>query len=338
MGFDKLYGHESVKKSLKKALETGHISNSYVFEGIVGVGKRFCAELFAQALVCEGNDLKGRPCGVCSACVKVASKNHPDIIRLEQTSGKASVGVDDVREQILNEVYLKPYLAQRKVFIIGNGDALSVEAQNALLKVLEEPPEYVTFIICVTEQDKLLTTVLSRSCVVSFFPLSFEEVSGCLEKRFGVDDRVKLFARLSRGSIGIALAFMSEGGTEKLFEASVAHIAALKYDAVKVRDTVDFMIEEKENVTQITDFMLTFLRDCVFIKSGLEKRVIYDSKLSQMRVFTDGISKKRLVSAFDRLVDFKLRLKQNLNYGASVSETVMRLWEDFHDKGSGHSV
>ena len=84
--------------------------------------------------------------------------------------------------------------------------------------------------------------------------------------------------------------------------------------------------------------MLTFLRDCVFVKSGLENRVIYDNKLSQMRVFTEGVSKKGLVLAFDRLTDFKLRLKQNLNYNASVSETMMRIWEDFHDKGSGHQV
>lgn len=91
--------------------------------------------------------------------------------------------MDDVREQILSEVFLKPYLASRRVFIIGDGDVLSSEAQNALLKVLEEPPEYVTFLICVTKQDKLLSTVLSRSCVMSFFPLPVEEVNRYLAMR-----------------------------------------------------------------------------------------------------------------------------------------------------------
>lgn len=339
MGFDKLYGNEPVKKSLIKALETGHISNSYVFEGIAGVGKRFCADIFAGALVCENNAGNGvGPCGVCSACVKAASKNHPDIIRLERMSGKTSVGVDEVREQILSEVFLKPYLARRRVFIIGDGDLLSVEAQNALLKVLEEPPEYVTFMICVTGQDNLLATVLSRSCVISFFPLSYEEVSGCLAERFGEGDRVRLSAGLAQGSIGAALNFMSDDRAEKLFEDSVEHMTELSRGAVKVREAADFMIEEKENIGQIIDFMLTFIRDCVFVKYGLEGRVIYDGKLSQMRVFTAGIEKKGLVSAFNRLIDLKLRLKQNLNFNASVSETVMRIWEDFHDKGSGHQI
>ena len=338
MGFGELYGNEPVKKSLKKALDNGHISNSYIFEGISGVGKRFCADIFAEALVCEDELPAARPCGVCPACVKAASKNHPDIIRLVQTAGKASIGVDDVREQILSEVYLKPYLAKRRVFLIGDGDRLSIEAQNALLKVLEEPPEYVTFITCVTKQDKLLPTVLSRSCVMSFFPLSFQEVSSYLENRFGSSEYSELAARLSQGSIGIAVSFMSNESAGKLFDESVSHITALNRDAAKVRETADFMIEEKENIEEATDFMLTFIRDCVFVKSGLESRVIYRNKLSEMRVFTEGISKKSLVSAFDRLTDFKLRLKQNLNFNASVSETVMRIWEDFHDKGSGHQV
>lgn len=338
MGFDELYGNEPVKKSLKKTLETGHVSNSYVFEGMACAGKRLCADLFAQALVCEGEFPKDRPCGTCPACVRARSRNHPDIIRLEQAAQKASIGVDDVREQILSEVFLKPYLASRRVFIIGDGDVLSPEAQNALLKVLEEPPEYVTFLICVTKQDKLLSTVLSRSCIMSFFPLPVEEVNRYLAMRFGGGETVQLAARLSQGSIGAAVAFLSDDSAGKLFEGSVEHVMALNRDAAKVRETADFLIEEKENIGEITDFMLTFLRDCVFVKSGLENRVIYDNKLSQMRVFTEGVSKKGLVLAFDRLTDFKLRLKQNLNYNASVSETMMRIWEDFHDKGSGHQV
>lgn len=338
MGFDELYGNDPVKRSLKRALFNGHISNSYVFEGISGVGKRLCANIFARALVCKEASPESRPCEKCPACVKARSNNHPDIVRLVQTAGKSSIGVDDVREQILSEVYLKPYLAKRRVFIIGDGDLLSDEAQNALLKVLEEPPENVTFITCVTKQDKLLDTVLSRSSVMSFFPLSFQEVSSYLANHFETNENIELAARLSQGSIGAAVSFMAKEGTEKRFHESIAHISALNRNAAMVRQTADFMIEEKENISDIIDFMSTFIRDCVYVKSGLESRVIYRNKLSEMRVFIEGISKKGLVHAFDRLTDFKLRIRQNLNYNASVSETVMRIWEDFHDEGSGHKV
>lgn len=337
MGFDELYGHAPVKRTLQKMLETGHIANAYVFEGPAGVGKRFCAELFAKALLCESDTPNKAPCGICSACGKVASGNHPDIIRVKKAENGASVGVDDVREQILNEVYLKPYLATRRVVLIGEADALTESAQNALLKVLEEPPDYITFILCVTGKDKLLETVLSRSCVMTFFPLPKEEVLRYLEGQF-TGQKAKLAAGVSQGSIGSALAFLSEEYGEKLFEDSVSCLASLKRDVAVVQEVVDFLLEEREHIDQICNFMMTFLRDCIFVKSGLAHRVIYENKLSQIRVFVEGIHKRRLVSAFDRLTALQLRLEENLNYSASVFETMMCIWEDFHDEGSGHSV
>jgi len=92
MGFDELYGNEPVKKSLKKTLETGHVSNSYVFEGMAGVGKRLCADLFAQALVCEGEFPKDRPCGTCPACVKARSRNHLTLSVLSRRHKKRLLG------------------------------------------------------------------------------------------------------------------------------------------------------------------------------------------------------------------------------------------------------
>ena len=328
MAFDEICGNSPAKRSLISAIENDRVSNAYVLEGIAGIGKKLAAEIFARGLVCEGEG--ATPCDSCPACRKAKTHNHPDIVYLTKAADKATIGVDDVREQILNEVYLKPYLASRRIFIIGDGDALSPEAQNALLKILEEPPAYVTFVICVTKQDKLLNTVLSRSFVVTFFPLSFEEVAAYLEKTYGANEKTRLYARLSQGSIGTAVSLLLDESVEQLYEDSVNAVLRLKKDASSVRETADFLIAEKDRISQVTDFFQTFLRDCVFVKSGMEHQVIYENKRSDMRVFCDDISKKGLVDAFDRLTDFRLRMKQNLNYNASVSETVMRIWEDFH--------
>lgn len=336
MSFTEVYGNTAAKKSLEQAVLKKRISNSYVIEGIKGVGKKLLADIFARALVCESEDKK--PCGTCSGCRKALTKNHPDIVILKKAEDKASIGVEEVREQILKEVHLKPYLAQRRVFFIGDGDLLSPEAQNALLKVLEEPPSYVTFLICVTKQEKLLDTVLSRSQVVSMFPLACDEVKMYLDEKNGENEKNKLFARLSQGSIGTALSLLSDENTEKLFEESIRALTSLKNRAENIHEMTAFLIAEKENIQTVIDFCQTFLRDCVLLKTGMEGQVIYENKLSEMRVFTDGIPKKRLVSAFDRLTDFRGRLKQNLNFSASASETVMRIWEDFHDKSSGHPI
>lgn len=328
MGFDEIVGNEPAKTILKRAIENDRVSNAYVFEGIAGVGKKLAADIFARGLVCEQRTQA--PCGTCPACRKALAKGHPDIIYLEKEKDKKSIGVEEVRAQILSEVYMKPYLSPYRVFIIDEGDILSVGAQNALLKILEEPPSYATFIICVTSQEKLLDTVLSRSCSVTFFPLSFAEIISYLEKDHDMDDKTRLFARLSQGSIGKAQELLSDEDAEKLYEDSVAALLRLKKDATNVFEVASFMSAEKERISEIIDFFQTFLRDCIFIKYGMGDQVVYENKKTEMFLFCETVSKKALVQAFDRLTEFRLRLKQNINYNTSVAETVMCIWEDFH--------
>lgn len=335
MIFEGLLGHETVKESLGRAIAQDRISNAYVFEGAPGVGKKLCAKLFSQALVCE----TGTACGTCSMCVQATASTLPDIITLRKDQDRASVGVDNVREQIISEVYLKPRNARRKIFIIDSGDELSTEAQNALLKVLEEPPSYVTFIICVTAKEKLLSTVLSRSQIVSFFPLSTATVCDYLTKNYDMaQSTAETIAKLSCGSIGTAQELCNNPDRQARIEKSINALINLKKNSQKLREMVDFLTAEKENITEIIDYFMTFLRDCVMVKTDCAELCVYSDKLSDMRVFTADISKKQLISAFDKLNNLKLSLKQNLNFNATVSEAVMRIWEDFHDKGSGHQI
>lgn len=337
MGFSQLYGHETVKKSLESAIAHDRISNAYVFEGIQGVGKKMCAKIFSQALVCS--EKENAPCGKCPSCVQASALTMPDIIYVKKDDDKASIGVENVRQQVIAEAYLKPRNAERKVFVIEEGDDLSQEAQNALLKVLEEPPSYVTFIICVTSKEKLLSTVLSRSQTVTFFPLPCEKVAEYLnDKTDTVSEKVQLISKLAQGSIGAALEFSGNDAKLERMEKSIASLINLKKNAIRIREMVELLTEEKENITEVIDYMSTFLRDCVLIKAELPQMAVFSDKVSDMRVFSQDLSKKKLISAFDKLNDLKIKLKQNLNFNATVSETVMRIWEDFHDEGSGHQI
>ncbi len=329
MNFFKIYGHETVKQCLGLAIAQDRISNAYVFEGIRGVGKKLCAKTFAQALVCTSDDV---PCGTCSMCVQAKARTLPDIITLLKDKDKTQIGVDNVREQIISEVYLKPRNARRKIFIIEQGDDLSIEAQNALLKVLEEPPAYVTFIICVTSKEKLLTTVLSRSQVISFFPLPCDVVEKYLLDKTGISPNdASLFSALSQGSIGIALELATDDAKKDRIEKALLCLINLKKNSLRIREMVDFLTEEKENIEEVIDFLLTFIRDCVMVKSALFENIVFSNHLSDIKVFTQDITKKKLLSAYDKLSDLKISLKQNLNFSTTVSEAVMRIWEDFHD-------
>ena len=121
-------------------------------------------------------------------------------------------------------------------------------------------------------------------------------------------------------------------------DKSIASLINLKKNSLRIREMVEFLTEEKENITEIFECMCTFLRDCVLVKTNMENRVIFADRLSDMRVFIQGMSKKRLISAFDKIKDLEIKLKQNLNFNATVSESVMRIWEDFHDEGSEHKI
>lgn len=328
MNFSCLYGHETVKKRLGLAITQDKISNAYVFEGNPGVGKKLCAHIFANALVCESDN---PPCGVCSFCIQAKAKTLPDIIVVEKNSDKTQIGVDNVREQVISEVYIKPRNARRKIFIVEQGDTLSTEAQNALLKVLEEPPEYVTFIICVTSKEKLLPTVLSRSQTVSFFPLSAETVEKYIKENEKTDKDIKTIAKLSRGSIGVAKDLLSDESKMARIEKSIKCILNLSKNSFSVRQMTEFLSEEKENVTEIIDYCLAFLRDCVLLKTELTENIIFSDYISNMRVFTQNLGKKELISAFDKLTELKLSLSQNLNFNATVSSAVVSIWEELHD-------
>ena len=328
MNFSCLYGHETVKKRLGLAITQDKISNAYVFEGTPGVGKKLCAHIFANALVCSGDN---PPCGECSFCIQAKAKTLPDIITVEKDSDKTQIGVDNVREQVISEAYIKPRNARRKIFIIEQGDILSTEAQNALLKVLEEPPEYVTFIICVTSKEKLLPTVLSRSQTVSFFPLSLDVVKKYIEENESTDKDAKTIAKLSRGSIGVAKSLISDTTKMERIEKSIKCILDLPKNSLSVRQMTEFFAEEKENITEVIDYCLAFFRDCVLLKTGVSDSIIFSDYISSMRVFTQKLSKKELISAFDILTELKISLGQNLNFNATVSDAVVSIWEELHD-------
>ena len=286
MSFDNLLGHTAVKQSLNNAILKNRISNAYIFEGIEGVGKRLCAHIFAQALVCNSNT---PPCGVCPMCIQAKSGTLPDIFVLEKDKDKASVGVDNVREQIISQVYLKPMNTERKIFIIEQGDDLSPAAQNALLKVLEEPPSYVTFIICVTSKEKLLPTVVSRSQVISFFPVEENLIKDYL-KDLGLDESdAQVLSRLSGGSIGLAKQMMTSSDKKERIDKSIKLLTSLSKNSLSIRDMVDFLSEERENIYEIIDYLMTFLRDCVLIKTNLDKNIVFLNHISDMRAFCNDI-------------------------------------------------
>ncbi|HOO28706.1 MAG TPA: DNA polymerase III subunit delta, partial [Lachnospiraceae bacterium] len=158
-GFNDIIGQEHLKEHLQKAIKTGNLSHAYMISGEKGSGKEFVANIFAMTLQCEKGGVE--PCMECHSCRQAMTKNQPDIITVTHEKPN-TISVEDIREQIVGDVAVKPYASKWKLYIIKDGEKMSVQAQNALLKTLEEPPSYVIILILTANSSMLLETIRSR--------------------------------------------------------------------------------------------------------------------------------------------------------------------------------
>lgn len=203
--FEEVLGNEQTISNLKMAAENDKIFHSYIFYGQEGVGRLLMAKCFAKLLQCENKNA----CGKCYACQSFDSDNNPDIIYVRPTKTK-NLGVDDVREQIKSQVEIKPYGCKHKIFIIDNADKMTTQAQNALLKILEEPPHFIIFILIGESYKNFLPTINSRCIAVKINPVGEEEVKKYLQAR-GIDKNLaQVCASYSQGNIGMALKFATD--------------------------------------------------------------------------------------------------------------------------------
>ena len=176
--FNNIIGNESNKGLLKKIIHTNNIAHSYMFIGQDSIGKMLFAKEFAKAVLCIEED---KPCNKCKSCIEFNTNNNPDFNILEPDG--SSIKIDQIRE-LTKKVYEKPVVSSRKVYIINDSEAMTKEAQNSLLKTLEEPPEYVTIILVASNDNMFLPTIKSRCTKITFNKLTNQELAKILEREY----------------------------------------------------------------------------------------------------------------------------------------------------------
>lgn len=204
MAFSELIGQNEAKKRLGVSL-TGEPGHAFLLVGDSGIGKKTLGREFAKGLLCSHPTEDG-PCGTCPSCHYMQAGTHPDYKELLLPQGEKNIKVADVRSKILSDVGIMSQIADRKVYLI-DADGLAEEGQNALLKTLEEPPKHVVFILTVSDESKLLPTILSRTVSIRVLPNTEEEVKEAILRRNPdtLPEEAQLFARFSNGVIGYAL-------------------------------------------------------------------------------------------------------------------------------------
>ena len=178
--FADIIGQEQLKEHIQNAITSNKVSHAYIINGERNAGKEFIARIFAMTLQCEKGGVE--PCNECHSCKQALSHNQPDIVYISHEKPN-SIGVEDIRGQINNDIGIKPYSSPRKIYIMNEGEKMTPQAQNALLKTLEEPPEYAVIFILTDNVEALLPTIISRCVVLNMKPVSDNLVKKYLMER-----------------------------------------------------------------------------------------------------------------------------------------------------------
>lgn len=267
MGFNDLLGNQRLKENLLTGISRGRISHCYLITGPQGSGKRTLARLLAAAILCKEED---KPCKTCASCRKILADTHPDFITVDDPE-KKTVSIDLIR-QARADMYVQPNEADKKIYMIPRAMDMRVEAQNALLKVLEEPPAYGVFFLLADSPEKLLTTIRSRCVELRLQSLPDDILRTALEKAFPQADKTSIEGAISQsgGYLGQAKQLLEEGASLSAETAAFLQSFA-KRDALTLTQTLVPMEKKpRQELLQELEMWRTVLQQALVYRSGLQ--------------------------------------------------------------------
>lgn len=336
MNFDDIIGQMEVKHTLLNSLLRDRVGHAYIFNGPPGIGKRTVAAIFAGLLLCT--DLReGKACGRCQACLLYGGGSNPDFRRT--WTEETGIGVDEIRE-IQGDVAVRPMYSKRKVYIIENADKMTVQAQNCLLKTLEEPPSYVVIILTVSNYEAMLETIRSRSMRLTFKKYTDEQVrqavrSSCAEVNAGMD----FITAYAGGVIGAALELAGSEEFAVLREKTVDMLAKIRGAGLsEVLGFSSFFEENRDSIDLVLEMMAVYYRDLLVAReTGNENMLINSDKKDIILINAEAYKPRRLLDHIGHIEAARRALKQNANYQLAIDNMLIKLQEDSFDGKGGWS-
>ncbi len=318
-----IIGHQQIVEQLQRTVASDRIAGAYLFVGPTSVGKETVARYFAQLIFCQQDAEPGSPpvtgkeqvCGTCLACRKVDSGNHPDLQFIRPDGSLLRIGqIRELQRQIIYE----PLEASRKVYILTDVERMNAEAENCLLKTLEEPPASSVLILLTSNIEALLPTTRSRSQILQFHPMLTQELAEVLTDRFSVaSEQATALAIASGGAIGKALTQLEKGNT---FTEEIPEILKTTDSLAAFRLAENF----KDNPETLDD-LVTWYRDLLFLQQGAPPELItHIYSLEELQAIVPRYSRLRIQQAIQTIFNTK-SLLDNTNTNATLALEVMCL-------------
>ena len=291
--FDNIIGNEKIKEALSKSLESNKILHSYLFIGIEGIGKKLIAKQFAKKILCIDNECRNN----CKSCIEFDTDNNPDFILIEPDGN--SIKIEQIRE-LQRKIQEKPIISNKKVYIINNADKMTTEAQNCLLKTLEEPPEFSTIILIGANENLFLSTIKSRCMIIRFEEIKNQELRQYINTNFDInisENMLKIF----QGSIGKAILLKDKKEQYDKIENVINNLDCK--DIIDILNMSEILYSSKEEIFEILEYINVML-------------------------FDKAKNNFRYAKCMNIVEETKKRLSQNSNYEMSIDNMLFNMWEE----------
>lgn len=326
--FKDIIGQEQIKEHLQNAIHTNKISHAYIINGEKSSGKEFIAKVFSMALQCEKEG--DNPCQECHSCKQALSSNHPDIIKVIHEK-PGTISVEDIRAQVNNDVVIKPYSSPYKIYLINEAEKMTVQAQNAILKTLEEPPEYVVILLLTTNVDVLLPTILSRCVVLNMKPVADELIKKYLMEQMQVPDyKAEVCVAFARGNVGKARLLAASEDFENVKGEA---ISLLKYiqdmELHEIVAAIKKINEYKLEVGDYLDIIAIWYRDVLLFKATRDvNHMIFREEITTIRKVAQRSSYEGIEEIIEALGKAKRRLDANVSFELTMELLLLTIKEN----------
>lgn len=329
MYFRDIVGHEDIIRHFRSSIEQDKISHAYIISGEVDSGKKMLANAFAATLQCEKGETE--PCGKCKSCIKMASGNHPDIITVSHEK-PGIISVDEVRTQVVDSIATKPYESRYKIYIIPEAQLMNPQAQNAILKTIEEPPEYGIILLLTSNLNKMLETVISRCMVLNTKPVRERDMLEYLMKKMNLtEDRAYFCLDFAQGNLGKAIKLADNSEYVQVIDSVVDVMKKIQHlDVDELAYALEHMQKFKMSINDYMDLMMMWYRDVLMLKvTGNIDKLLFKGEYSTMKKQAQVLSYKAIEDKIDAIAKAKTRLDVNANFDITMELLLLTLKENF---------